>query len=100
VIARTTLQSSEDKPRVNPLAGVETRQLNRVAVPITSARMSTVQEIESALRQLRPDEMRAVRDWIDEILEDQLEFTPEFAAKIARSEQEMAQGLKPRTRQP
>jgi hypothetical protein len=51
--------------------------------------MSTVQEIESALRQLRPGEMRAVRDWIDEILEDQLEFTPEFAAKIARSEREM-----------
>lgn len=78
----------------------ETRQLNRDPRCVTSTAMSTVQEIESALRQLRPEEMRAVRDWLDEILEDQLEFTPEFAAKIARSEQEMAQGNQPRTRQP
>ncbi len=62
--------------------------------------MSTVQEIESAIRRLSPDEMREVRDWLENLLEDQLALTPEFEAKIARSEQEMASGLKPRTRQP
>ena len=40
--------------------------------------MSTVQEIESALSRLSPDEMRQVREWLDQQLEDQLELTPEF----------------------
>ena len=62
--------------------------------------MSTVQEIESAIRRLSAEEMRQVRDWLENVLEDQLAFTPEFEAKIAHSEQEMATGLKPRTRQP
>ena len=62
--------------------------------------MSTVQEIETALRRLPPTELRAVRDWLDEVIEDQLEFTPEFAAKLARSEREMNEGCQPRTRQP
>jgi hypothetical protein len=63
--------------------------------------MSTaVQEIETALRRLTPAELRTVRDWLDDMIEDELEFTPEFAAKIARSEREMQEGRKSRTRQP
>lgn len=62
--------------------------------------MSTVQEIESAASRLTSAEQRQLRDWLDNLLEDQLEFTPEFAAKIAQSEREMAAGLRPRTRQP
>ena len=62
--------------------------------------MSTVQEIESAIRRLSADEMREVRDLLENLLEDQLALTPEFESKIARSEREMAAGLKPRTRQP
>ncbi len=62
--------------------------------------MSTVQEIETALRRLTPAEMRAVRDWLDEMLEDERAFTPEFTAKIAQSEREMAEGRRTRTRQP
>ena len=60
--------------------------------------MSTVQEIESAIRRLSADEMRAVRDWLENLLEDQLALKPEFETKVARSEQEMATGLKPRVR--
>lgn len=61
--------------------------------------MSTVQEIESAIRRLSDQEMREVRDWLENLIEDRLTFTPEFEAKVARSEGEMAAGLKPRTRQ-
>ena len=50
--------------------------------------MSTVQEIESALSRLSPDEMRQVREWLDQQLEDQLEPTPEFKAAIESSERE------------
>ena len=60
--------------------------------------MSTVQEIESAISRLSPDEIRQVREWLDQQLEDQLEMTPEFQAHIERSEREMTAGLRPRVR--
>ena len=51
--------------------------------------MSTVQEIESAIRRLSADEMREVRDLLEGLLEGQRARTPEFESKIARSGQEM-----------
>ena len=60
--------------------------------------MSTVKEIESAISRLSPDEMRQVREWLDQQIEDQWEMTPEFQAQIERSEQQMAAGVRPRTR--
>jgi len=61
--------------------------------------MSTVQEIESAISRLSPEEMRRVREWLDQQIEDRLEMTPDFQAQIERSEREMAQGLRPRVRE-
>ena len=61
--------------------------------------MSTVSEIESAISRLSPDEMRQVREWLDQQIEDQLEMTPDFQAQIECSEREMAQGLRPRVRE-
>ena len=60
--------------------------------------MSKVKEIETELGKLSRAELRQVRDFLDEILEDELEFTPEFEAQIQESEREMASGLRPRTR--
>ena len=60
--------------------------------------MSTVQEIESALSRLSPDEMRQVRDWLDQQMEDQLEVTADFKTSIERSEREMTEGHRPRVR--
>ena len=62
--------------------------------------MSSVQEIESAIEKLSLEEMRQVRDWIEDLLEDQLEFTDEFKAKVEESEKEMASGLHARIRRP
>jgi hypothetical protein len=58
--------------------------------------MSTVQEIQAAMKTLAPDELKRVREWLDNFIEDQLEFTGEFEAKIAESEGEMRDGKRPR----
>lgn len=62
--------------------------------------MSTVKEIETALTKLRLEEMEAVRDWLDELIEDQLEVSGEFKAKIQRAKREIAAGVYSRVRQP
>ena len=62
--------------------------------------MSTVKEIESALTGLSIEEKQAVRDWLDELIEDQLEVSDEFKAKIQRAKQEIAGGVHSRVRQP
>ena len=46
--------------------------------------MSTVKEIETALTKLRLEEMEAVRARLDELIEDRLEVSEEFKAKIQR----------------
>jgi hypothetical protein len=60
--------------------------------------MSTVQEIEQAIRRLSPEEMRLVRDWLENLLEDRLQMTDEFKGRIENSERQMASGQRPRTR--
>jgi hypothetical protein len=62
--------------------------------------MSTVQEIETAIKRLSQAEMREIREWLDNVLEDQLELKEEFEARIKTSEAEMQQGKRPRVRQP
>jgi urease accessory protein UreF len=62
--------------------------------------MSTVQEIESAITHLSVEEMAAIRDWLEDQMEDRLEFTDEFKAKIARAREELARGEYSRIRQP
>lgn len=52
--------------------------------------MSTIQEIEQAIESLPRNDVKALRDWIENYLEDELEFTDEFAAKIERAEQDLA----------
>lgn len=60
--------------------------------------MSTVQEIESALSRLSPEEMRQVRDWLEHQLEDRQAMTAQFKGQIKDSERQMAEGQRPRTR--
>lgn len=60
--------------------------------------MSTVQDIENAISRLSPEEMRLVRDWLENQLEDQLPMTDEFKGRIESSERQMSEGQRPRTR--
>ena len=62
--------------------------------------MSKVEQIEAQLQSLSPAELKRVRDWLDDFVEDRLEFKEEFEAAIEESEREMAAGLRPRVRKP
>ncbi len=61
--------------------------------------MSTVREIEEAIPRLQRAEIEALRNFIDDYLEDHLELSDEVAAKIAQSKKEIAAGQYT-TRQP
>ena len=52
------------------------------------------------MQKLSRTELRQIRDWLDDMIEDGLEFTPEFESAIKTSEREMAEGVRPRVRQP
>ena len=62
--------------------------------------MSNVQEIESALARLSLEELQAVRNWLDDFIEDQLEVSDEYKGKIQRAKQESADGVYSRVRKP
>jgi hypothetical protein len=60
--------------------------------------MSKVAQIEAELVALSQTELREIRGWLDDIIEDDMEFTPAFESAIQQSEREMAAGLRPRVR--
>jgi hypothetical protein len=62
--------------------------------------MSKVEQMESELRKMSKMELREMREWLDNIIEDELEFTPEFEKAIQRSERDMADGRSSRMREP
>ena len=61
--------------------------------------MSKIEQIEAELHHLSKVELAQLRRSLDDLLEDELEFTPEFEAALEKSEQEKARGVQPRTRQ-
>jgi hypothetical protein len=54
--------------------------------------MQTLEKIENEVKQLSKEEQEALRDWLDNMLEDELEFTDEFKAKIERAKHDIAEG--------
>jgi hypothetical protein len=62
--------------------------------------MNTVSEIESALAKLSVADMEAVREWLDDVIEEQSELSDEFQAKVQRAKEEIAAGVYSRTRRP
>ncbi len=54
--------------------------------------MQTLQKIEAEVKQLSKAEQEALRDWLENMLEDELEFTDEFKAKIERGERDIREG--------
>ena len=54
--------------------------------------MPTLEQIENQVKQLTKAEQEAPRDWLENLLEDELEFTDEFMAKIERGEQDLREG--------
>lgn len=62
--------------------------------------MSRLEQMEAELRKLSQAELRQIREWLDDIIEDELEFTPEFERSIQQSERDMAEGRSARVREP
>ena len=54
--------------------------------------MSKVEQMEGELRKLSQAELRQIREWLDALIEDDLEFTPEFERSITQAERDMAAG--------
>jgi predicted nucleic acid-binding Zn-ribbon protein len=54
--------------------------------------MPTLEKIEEDVKQLSRAEQEALRDWLENTLEDEREFTDEFKAKIERGEQDIREG--------
>ena len=54
--------------------------------------MSTVKEIESAIQGLDPVDLKELVGWIEDYLEDQMEFTDEFKASIEQAKRDIAEG--------
>ena len=54
--------------------------------------VSKVEQMETELRKLSQAELRQIREWLDAVIEDNLEFTPEFEESIRRAERDMAEG--------
>jgi hypothetical protein len=62
--------------------------------------MRKVERVESELRKLSQAELRQIREWLDDIIEDELEFTPEFENAVQQAERDMADGKSARAREP
>jgi hypothetical protein len=62
--------------------------------------MSKVERVESELRKLSQPELRQIREWLDEVIEDELQFTAEFESSIQKSERDMTSEKSVRVREP
>ena len=56
--------------------------------------------MEAELRKLSQAELRQIREWLDDLIEDELEFTPEFERSILQAERDLAAGKSVRVREP
>lgn len=54
--------------------------------------MTTLDQIERQVEQLPNTEKKALLEWLEDLLEDELEFTDEFKAKIERAKRDIAEG--------
>ncbi len=62
--------------------------------------MSKVEQMEAELRKLSQTELRQIRESLDDMIEGELEFTPEFERSISQAERDMAEGKSARVREP
>ena len=99
-----------DEPQISPmnanghsLSGIAALIRSRLESAVGLSHrmiMSSVQEIESALTRLSLADLQAVRVWLDDFIEDRMEVSDEFKAKIQRAKEEIADNVYSRTRRP
>lgn len=54
--------------------------------------MKTLEQIESDVRKLSPQEQEQLRDWLENLLEDRMELKDEFKAEIEAGKKDIAEG--------
>jgi hypothetical protein len=54
--------------------------------------MATLEQIEKAVARLPPAEKRALLEWLEDLLENELGFTDEFKTKVERAKRDISQG--------
>jgi len=54
--------------------------------------MSVLEQIEEQVKRLSKTEQEALRDWLENMLEDELELTDDFKAKIEQGERDIREG--------
>ena len=52
----------------------------------------TLEQIESDVRNLSPQEQEQLHDWLENLLEDRLELSEEFRAEIEAGKKDIAEG--------
>jgi hypothetical protein len=62
--------------------------------------VTKMEQVECELRKLSQTELRQIREWLDDVIENELEFTPEFERSIQQSKRDMASGKRVRVREP
>jgi hypothetical protein len=87
------LCTNAGKPCLQVFSHLDHRALRkRWSGVLNPAEMKTLEQVESDIRMLPPDKQEALRDWLENLLEDQLVLTDEFQAKIERGEQDLRTG--------
>ena len=54
--------------------------------------LKTLEQIESDVRKLSPQEQEQLRDWLENLLEDRMELKDEFKAEIEAGKKDIAEG--------
>jgi hypothetical protein len=62
--------------------------------------VSKVEQMEAELSKLSQAELCQIREWLDDLIEDELQFTPEFERAVEQAERDMAGGKSARVREP
>ena len=66
--------------------------LFRAEPSIICVPVNTIQEIESALTRLSPSDLVSIRDFLDDLIEDELELSDKFKEKVDRAEEQISRG--------
>ena len=67
--------------------------------PFHHQRVSKVEQMEAELSKLSQAELCQIREWLDHLIEDELQFTPEFERAVEQAEHDMADGKSARVRE-
>jgi hypothetical protein len=54
--------------------------------------MPTLEQVENDVAQLSKSDQRSLLDWLEDVVEDEREFTDAFKTKIAQAKQDIAAG--------